>query len=72
MESSTAQFLWRQFACVQLPKLSACNVVSGSKLQRPPKCQPSISQLGGVASLCHPSGGWLVKFRLLWYVLLTA
>ena len=75
MESSTAQFLWRQFACVQLPN-KVCvlpeMMVKACSLQGPPKHQPPISQLGGVASLCHPSGGWLVEFRLLCYVLLTA
>ena len=29
------------------------------------------SQPGGVAPSCHPSGGWLVKCRQLYYVLLS-
>ena len=32
----------------------------------------SFFQLGGVARSCHPSGGWLVECRQLYYVLLSA
>ena len=99
MESSTAQFLSRQFACAQLPNARALEhprsgdvfmqrakapdaICSALALTRngivlkswrsKPKRQPASAQLGGVASFCHPSGSWLVKFRLLCYVLPTA
>ena len=52
--------------------LHPCNEKARKGGHTKQKSGPHMHQLGGVATLCHPCGGWLVKFRLLCYVLLTA
>ncbi len=56
MESSTAQFLWRQFACVQLPN-KVPEMMVMAKSSRPSKTQASHFPAGGSCVPLSPKWG---------------